>query len=83
MSNVNSKKFQKYLNKNSPKTGFRLHSKFKWELPNQQAKDNWEIKLSQAEGGSREIRGSSVDVCFKLREVRFEVREVRVEVCEV
>ena len=26
-----SKKFQKYLNKNSPKTGYRLHSKFKWE----------------------------------------------------
>ena len=25
------KKFQKYLNKNSPKTGYRLHSKFKWE----------------------------------------------------
>ena len=24
-------KFQKYLNKNSPKTGYRLHSKFKWE----------------------------------------------------
>ena len=25
------KKFQKYLNKNSPKTGYRLHSKVKWE----------------------------------------------------
>ena len=25
------KKFQKYLNKNLPKTGYRLHSKFKWE----------------------------------------------------
>ena len=24
-------KIQKYLNKNSPKTGYRLHSKFKWE----------------------------------------------------
>ena len=23
--------FQKYLNKKSPKTGYRLHSKFKWE----------------------------------------------------
>ena len=28
---VRWKKFQKYLNKNSPKTGYRLHSKFKWE----------------------------------------------------
>ena len=25
------KKFQKYLNKNLPKTGYRLHSKFKWD----------------------------------------------------
>ena len=25
------KKFQKYLNKISPKIGYRLHSKFKWE----------------------------------------------------
>ncbi len=28
---LDEKKFQKYLNKNSPKTGYRLHSKFKWE----------------------------------------------------
>ena len=28
---ITIKKFQKYLNKNSPKTGYRLHSKFKWE----------------------------------------------------
>ena len=31
MHRFNYKKFQKYLNKNSPKTGYRLHSIFKWE----------------------------------------------------
>ena len=39
------KKFQKDLDNNSPKTDYRLHSKFKWEAKSQ-AKDNWEIKLS-------------------------------------
>ena len=28
---IDNEKIQKYSNKNSPKTGYRLHSKFKWE----------------------------------------------------
>ena len=31
MKSKHMKKFQKDLDNNSPKTGYRLHSKFKWE----------------------------------------------------
>ena len=44
-------KCQMDLENNSPKTGYRLHSKFKWKAKSagyEQLGNNWEIKLPSA-----------------------------------